>query len=160
MAQIEGVTSLVPSPATTTPSWYSPQWTAQLLDCFLADCKVICLAFTCPCAQAAKNFYELTDEGSSCCGDCIWMGIQCICPLYYLSSTVGIRMQLRRHMGIVGGECEDSLIHICCHCCALVQENREIRARKKLGYRYMDAPGHNPTCECKKCLPPPQIKMS
>nr|XP_043616555.1 protein MID1-COMPLEMENTING ACTIVITY 1-like isoform X2 [Erigeron canadensis] len=44
--------------------------------------------------------------------------------------TCCIRRKLRNKLNIRGGCCGDFLLHLCCSCCALVQELREIETRR------------------------------
>ena len=158
MIQIEGATSIVLS--NSNPPWYGPDWQVHLLDCCMADCNIICLSFLCPPAQLAKNTFELTDgnqNGTSCCVD--FMGLSCCYlsnqVLYRFLAVAPRRGMMRRLMGIKGDPCNDYLVHCFCHCCALVQEHKEIQIRKRQGFSYLIA-GNHINCECKQCIKPPQ----
>ncbi|XP_038707751.1 protein PLANT CADMIUM RESISTANCE 2-like isoform X2 [Tripterygium wilfordii] len=97
------------------------QWSTGLCHCCINTCFCPCITF----GQIA----EIVDRGSSSCAGCS--------ILYFLLSFTGFpclyscffRTKLRRQNRLHEEPCLDCLVHLCCECCALCQEYRELKNR-------------------------------
>ncbi|KAI8805011.1 PLAC8 family-domain-containing protein [Cladochytrium replicatum] len=110
---------------TTAPAdFQANQFNASLLGC-LADPQKSIIACCCPCVQFARNAEQLAGDD------------KCLRYFaYYCLAGVGLgwiwRVNLREKHGIDGTVTADFCIHCCCHCCALVQEGRELETRASI----------------------------
>lgn len=107
------------------------QWIGGGLFGCTRDCNGSLLTTFLPCFIYAKNGEFLYGEHRSAFwGDCLVYILAW--KLTYCGSLLGIsrRRELRRKYNLPEAPCNDVLVHLCCHFCALCQESREINARK------------------------------
>jgi len=94
----------------------STEWSTELFGCF-EDCSLCIITFIVPCYAVGKTAEAV---GEQCC----------LCGLGYmfLGCIVGgfIREKVRKQKGIAGSLSHDFLNHLCCPCCAVIQDNREV----------------------------------
>ncbi|KAJ3686863.1 hypothetical protein LUZ61_016027 [Rhynchospora tenuis] len=120
------------------------QWSSGICACF-DDPQSCCLGTLCPCVLYGKNaeFLGSSTESVSCTTHCLsWgllAGVSCIltggvllvlmpgCTIACCASQH--RRALREKYNLPEQPCNDYCTHLCCHMCALCQENREIRHR-------------------------------
>ncbi|ESO12847.1 hypothetical protein HELRODRAFT_184849 [Helobdella robusta] len=96
------------------------EWKNGIFGCF-NDCTVCIITYFLPCYTAGKNAEAV---GKSCF---LYGCLTCIEPIgCILRST--IRQQIREQYSIDGSFGGDLLCHMCCPCCALVQEAQELSA--------------------------------
>lgn len=95
-------------------------WKSNICDCCI-DTKTCCYAFVCPCCAFGKIVNHLGDNG---CG----RGLCClICPCsVFIRSPY--RKKLRVSKDLPAKPCNDCCTSLCCPCCALAQELREIES--------------------------------
>ena len=98
----------------------SGKWKNDLFDCLEIMDNTCCLACCCPCIVYGKTRQRFAKE--NCCGAC------CLCSLLPCLFLVKTRGDIREKYGIEGSCIGDCCTHLCCGCCALVQESREVRA--------------------------------
>ncbi len=95
-----------------------PQFQFGLCDCCLD--KSLCLhGCFCPCHLFGKNVEHFANE--SCCGSCCCYVIGC-----GLCHHAPYRRKLRLKYNLKEAPCDDCLVVLCCSCCALCQEHKEI----------------------------------
>ena len=95
-----------------------PQFQFGLCDCCLD--KSLCLhGCLCPCHLFGKNVEHFANE--SCCGSCCCYVIGC-----GLCHHAPYRRKLRLKYNLKEAPCDDCLVVLCCSCCALCQEHKEI----------------------------------
>lgn len=116
---------------------------AGLCSC-CGDMGSCCLTCWCPCLTFGRSSTYLDLErnqplpdkrgGSTLCNGPATL----YCLLGVFSFSIGIcvwstirRIRIREKYGIEGNGCTDCLKHFCCHCCALVQEDRTTQQREK-----------------------------
>ncbi|KAJ4782576.1 Plant cadmium resistance protein [Rhynchospora pubera] len=120
------------------------QWSSGVCACF-DDPQSCCLGTLCPCVLYGKNaeFLGSGTASGSCTTHCLlWgllAGVSCIltggvllvlmpgCTIACCASQH--RRALREKYNLPEQPCNDYCTHLCCHMCALCQENREIRRR-------------------------------
>ncbi|CDP12529.1 unnamed protein product [Coffea canephora] len=90
-----------------------------------------CLTCWCPCITFGR-VAEIVDKGQSSC--CKMGCIFCVLNLLLLNHgslswiiSMGYRTKIRQQYGIMGGSCEDCVLHFFCGRCALCQEYRELQ---------------------------------
>lgn len=79
------------------------------------------LGFCCPCYASGKVAESL---GKSC----LLHGCLALTPIRLCTGT-WLRGQVREKYNIEGNTCTDLLSHLCCGCCAIIQEANEIQGR-------------------------------
>ncbi|KAI5837176.1 PLAC8 family-domain-containing protein [Morchella snyderi] len=110
-------------------------WKYGMCGCF-SDCGVCCTGYWCPCILHGKTKHRMrhgTMEKYSCCnGPCMGFGclVACLPPLYFIMG-MRQRAEIRERYNIAGGGCGDYWRSLCCSCCSLIQEEREVRDRQK-----------------------------
>jgi len=85
-----------------------------------------------------EMFTKGTDESSGmgkkeeCCTYCCYSVIPPACcgPCVLASYTGGNRKKVRQKFGLKETPCNDCMAHLCCNCCATIQEIRELKSRK------------------------------
>ncbi|KAF3920115.1 hypothetical protein AA313_de0201968 [Arthrobotrys entomopaga] len=111
------------------------QWINNMFCCF-GECDTCCITFCCPCITYGDIKQNLNgkerSEYNRCCNASCWgfCGMM-VCGLQWVMSFMA-RGELRRKYNLKGSGCGDCFRHFCCECCALIQEEREIRVRKEL----------------------------
>ncbi|KAI8606997.1 hypothetical protein BC830DRAFT_1038343, partial [Chytriomyces sp. MP71] len=100
-------------------------WHFDLFSCF-DDAALSFKTCCCPCVTVGETA-EARDGTSCAVAAAIWTVVACFC----CSSCYGAvtRDSMRKGYGIPGDIVTDCLMHCCCTCCAIVQENREVEAR-------------------------------
>ncbi|GMH37797.1 hypothetical protein BSKO_05670 [Bryopsis sp. KO-2023] len=123
----------------------SVPWSSGVLGC-CDDCGVCCKGICCPCCLYADNAKWSKGTGR-CKSGCVYLcctGIGCMW-LY----SVGIRTTIRSKYNLKPQPCGDCCTHFCCHYCALCQEARELKFRRRqVNYAPAPAPApayHPPT---------------
>ncbi|KAF5750131.1 hypothetical protein HS088_TW03G00463 [Tripterygium wilfordii] len=103
-------------------------WSSGLCDC-LSDRRTCCRTFWCPCVTFGQ-IAEIVDKGSSSCGvnGALYTLISCVtcCCCWY---SCFYRAKMRQQHSLKEDPCRDCLVHLCCECCALCQEYRELTTR-------------------------------
>jgi len=109
-------------------------WSYGLFDCF-ADFGLCCWSTWCPCIVFTKNKQRvqhlqsrgtpLPGGGEPVDGTCALYACLGMCG-YGWVLQVGNRSDIRARYSVRGGTASDCLTSWCCHCCALIQEGREI----------------------------------
>jgi Cys-rich protein (TIGR01571 family) len=120
-------------------------WQNSLGD-FVAFPLVFLKSCCCPCVQFGLNSAEVLEPECAAChadGNCcatyivpphrhaelcvpLALGWLMLCPLV---ATIGggcARYRLRRQLGIGGSAWNDCAVHLCCSCCAIIQEGAEL----------------------------------
>ncbi|GLJ21302.1 hypothetical protein SUGI_0391380 [Cryptomeria japonica] len=105
------------------------KWSTGLCGCF-EDCSTCCVTTFLPCVTFGRVAEHAENEGSG--PGCFAQGF-----LYVLFSILGVpclytcgyRKKLRLKYGLPDEPCGDCVVHLCCDCCALSQEAREIKIR-------------------------------
>jgi len=99
------------------------QWSSNLCDCCI-DCKTCLHAFICPCVAFAKVSNHTISE-TQCCKGC---GRSLCCCLLPCSVFIRApyRKKLRVKYNLPAKPCNDFCTTLCCPCCHLAQELREI----------------------------------
>ena len=94
----------------------------------LGDKRLCILTFCLPCWTVGKNAEGVGD-------DCLLHGL-----LYCIGLGFGpvTRWRLREQKGIQGTMLMDVLVHTVCHCCALVQEARELGLTGQVVQKFID----------------------
>ncbi|XP_020554301.1 protein PLANT CADMIUM RESISTANCE 2-like, partial [Sesamum indicum] len=103
-------------------------WSTGLCDCF-SDVPNCCITYWCPCITFGQ-VAEIVDKGSTSCGTsgalyalvAFISGCPCIYSCFY-------RSKMRKQYMLTESPCIDCLVHLCCECCALCQEYRELKHR-------------------------------
>lgn len=108
---------------TANPEPEKVGWSYGLLRCF-DDSELCFLGFFCPCYLWGKTRTRLNPESS------VWSN----CFIYLIKGPNKAyggwetnRETIRRDYGIAGSCFEDCMTHLLCHCCAVIQEEREMR---------------------------------
>jgi len=96
------------------------QFQQGLFSC-CSDLPVCCLGYFLPCYTVGKVAESAGD-------DCLLCGILVLTPASICSRTV-IRGKVREKYGIEGGTVGDFCTHLCCGCCAVIQEASEVMKR-------------------------------
>lgn len=115
------------------------------------DMNSCCLAFCCPCLSFGRSSTYLNLERQDLLPDRNDMSSMCNATaglyflLVYASCGIGIgvwstlrRIRFREKYQIEGHAATDCLKHFCCHCCALVQEDRTALHREERYRRQFD----------------------
>ena len=104
-------------------------WKVGLCNCF-SYCDVCLLTLFCPCVQYGMNQEKLV-PGQSACGGCFMYTLMRVCCPCVMPCWAGqFRSQVRGKYNIMGGSTGDCCTHCFCHCCALIQEAKEIDTRE------------------------------
>lgn len=102
---------------TRSVSLFKHEWSTDLCDCF-GDLSVCLQTFTCPCWTLSRNATIMEEDGflsGLFCG----LGFLCIGPV--------LRNKIRLKRNIRGSVLCDVFAHVFTPCCALIQENRQLR---------------------------------
>eukprot|EP01097_Dermamoeba_algensis_P004421 TRINITY_DN2886_c0_g1_i1.p1 TRINITY_DN2886_c0_g1~~TRINITY_DN2886_c0_g1_i1.p1 ORF type:complete len:142 (-),score=21.32 TRINITY_DN2886_c0_g1_i1:503-928(-) len=106
------------------------EWRFGFFDCF-SDCETCCVSLCCPCHQYGWNMAALDGEEENYLKHCLsfWFSgfVRATCFLGCIR-----RDQMRQKYALQGHPVTDFLAYLCCPCCALTQEAREIRFRENL----------------------------
>ena len=94
-------------------------WTYGIFGCF-GDFSICIISWLVPCWQIGKNA-EFFGES---CGTACFMYTCCLFPYEII-----IRNRIRTLRNIQGTMTMDILMLVCCGCCALIQDSREIEVR-------------------------------
>ncbi|KAH8758006.1 hypothetical protein F5883DRAFT_155121, partial [Diaporthe sp. PMI_573] len=108
-------------------------WKEGLLGC-CSPISLCCEGCWCPCIVLGRTIHRMNNKGNMqeyyCCNvDC---GI--LCALHALGGCGWIyqswrRGQIRKEYHIGGTSCSDCVASLCCHCCAIIQQEKEVKAR-------------------------------
>ncbi|KAJ3306559.1 hypothetical protein HDV03_004688 [Kappamyces sp. JEL0829] len=113
------------------PAVPKSRWIHHLFGCL--DEPALCLSALCfPCFVYGKNMQILENE-EHCFPNCVvWMCFACVgCGIFGVGCVGWMgREKIRVKFGIEGDDGEDCGSHLFCHACALVQERKELLARK------------------------------
>ncbi|KAL7605978.1 hypothetical protein Lser_V15G18420 [Lactuca serriola] len=125
-----------PPPPPQPPLVYAPQlplpnrlgWTTGLFEC-MDDPENAIITLFCPCVTFGQLAATIDNGGTSCeMSGLIYtvvalvIGMPCIVSCNY-------RTKLRGRFGLMEEPASDCLTHLCCECCALCQEYRELNHR-------------------------------
>ncbi|XP_059074660.1 protein PLANT CADMIUM RESISTANCE 7-like [Cryptomeria japonica] len=105
------------------------RWSTGLYDCG-HDCCDSLLTCCCPCVTFGRVAEEVDHGRKSCCTHATiftllyLLGIGCLYSCHY-------RSKLRDQYHLPEEPCSDCCVHLCCPCCALCQEHRELKLREQ-----------------------------
>ena len=97
-----------------------PEWKNGLCSC-LGNIPVCALTYFVPCYVFGKTAEKNGD-------DCLKCGLVSLVPLANLYFAAQMRASIREKQGIEGSFVNDCLMSLCCGCCTLTQEAREVEA--------------------------------
>ena len=73
-------------------------------------------------------FFPFLLQNAEAVGEsCMLCGLLYFVPMVNIGALLSVRGKIRDQSGIAGGCCEDLLVILFCHFCALVQEAQEIQ---------------------------------
>jgi len=111
--------------------------------------RTCCLGTFCPCILYARTQYRLEHSGSIKG----YSFFNSNCLFYYCLSSMASPLQtflgyaqrkkIREQYGLSGSSCGDCLRHLCCPCCSLIQEGKEVIERSKNPSGYQPSEGMN-----------------
>ncbi|KAI1755190.1 PLAC8 family-domain-containing protein [Xylaria castorea] len=115
------------------PGMERTEWQTSLFNCEpISSCL---LGWCCPCLLLGQTSSRIRDPSSASPelvnSDCaIYTAIQCLsgCGWIYVLAK---RSQIRDEFGIKGGGCGDCCTTYWCHCCALIQQDNEVKRRQQ-----------------------------
>jgi len=115
----------------------STNWNNGFYDCFGDMETCLCVSCCTPCAYG--QMMEMLQKGSN---ESSGMGDSSVCCTYYCYSAIpyggpcivanyagGNRKKIREKFGLKEEPCNDCMAHLCCNCCATIQEMREVKYR-------------------------------
>ena len=115
------VTQMVqPVPVVAIIPGQPDNWKIGLCGC-CEDCGLCCQTYYCPCITFGQTSAMLKNQG--CCLPCC---LYWLCPFWMACC---LRMEIMEKFNIPRSCCGACCTHIWCHCCALIQEHREVKAR-------------------------------
>ncbi|CAG8519166.1 283_t:CDS:2 [Scutellospora calospora] len=95
-------------------------WKHDLFSCF-GDIGLCIVTTWFPCITYGQNSEKL---GGSCVGNCLLYSCIPCCLCVFVTTK---RSEIRNRQGIDGSCMGDFCTHFFCHCCALIQEGRELQ---------------------------------
>ena len=96
----------------------SNQFSHSLFGCF--DNFGVCIwTYIAPCYTAGKNAEAVGEN-------CLLCGLALLVPIANIFFPAQIRQKIREQKGIDGSFLSDILTHLCCPCCAIIQEAQEV----------------------------------
>ncbi|KAJ0048838.1 hypothetical protein Pint_16472 [Pistacia integerrima] len=108
----------LPQPPDSNPAGQPAEaWKSGLCACCNNPCNVTAVF---PCFTFGQ-VAEMVDEGN--------IGLCCKWKYGLCEQTADYRTKLRRKFNLAEGPALDWVTHLCCHCCALCQEYRELQSR-------------------------------
>ncbi|KAH6868990.1 PLAC8 family-domain-containing protein [Thelonectria olida] len=118
--------TIVPIPPTR-----NHEWTNSLCSC--GPCDICLLGTFLPCVLLGKTADRIRDptmrNARTCNSGCaIFCGIQCFTCCGWIYSMMK-RGEVRERFGIKGSAMNDCCVSYWCGCCALIQQEREVKAR-------------------------------
>jgi len=116
----------------------SEEWAGDLFDCFNSPDNLCLKATFCPCfvygkAQARTRDPTLANFERFNPDCMIFAGASAVCGLSWILAFLK-RKETREQYHIKGDTVTDCLLSYCCHCCALIQIEKETCARTGLPY--------------------------
>ncbi|KAJ0104692.1 hypothetical protein Patl1_19123 [Pistacia atlantica] len=114
-------------------------WKSGLFACCNNPCNALVTALL-PCVTFGQ-VAEMVDDGNiACCtsimlymgmcfGLCVGIGLCCKWKYGLCKQTAEYRTKLRNKFNLAESPALDWVTHLCCHCCALCQEYRELQSR-------------------------------
>ncbi|CAB4374660.1 PLAC8-domain-containing protein [Rhizophagus irregularis] len=102
------------------PATSTGEWKHGLFSCF-DDCGLCLQTTCCPCITFGQNASKLGGSCCMCC--CVYTFSSCVAWILGTSK----RGEIRARYGIRGGTCGDCCTHLCCTCCALIQEAQQLK---------------------------------
>jgi len=124
----------------------SEEWASDIFDCFNSP-DTLCLKGTfCPCFVYGKTQARTRDPTLASYErfnpDCmIFAGASCVCGLSWILTFLK-RKETREQYRIRGDTVTDCLLGYCCHCCALIQIEKETCARTGTPYTPVAGTGY------------------
>ncbi|KAJ5088387.1 hypothetical protein N7456_012003 [Penicillium angulare] len=118
----------------------SREWNYSLFDC--CSPGALCLTSCClPCLTYGKTQNRIQDPSlgnySYLNGSCAVWGFLGLFGSQWIMQTI-TRGEMRQKYGIEGSCCGDCCVSLCCGCCALIQEEKEVELRTRpelVGYQ-------------------------
>ncbi|TVY27993.1 Protein plant cadmium resistance 7-like [Lachnellula hyalina] len=123
------------------------KWTNGLFDCFTGDDNLCLKGFCCPCFVFGKTQARIRDPSLASYervnNDCLlWCGANC-CQASWITTadwhrlrvhslTFLKRSEIRSAYNIQGDHMIDCLSSAFCHCCALIQQEKEVIRKNAL----------------------------
>ncbi|KJZ72146.1 hypothetical protein HIM_08411 [Hirsutella minnesotensis 3608] len=119
------------SPATKESGGSHDKWQSGLCECSpISSC---CLSCFLPCVLHGRTHTRMRDPSmqthSAINGECVLFGaIHCFTGLGCLFNFIR-RMEIRKQYEIRGTGVSDCCVSFWCHCCALIQQDNEVKLR-------------------------------
>jgi len=112
----------------------SENWTNDIFDCFKGEDNLCLKGFFCPCFVFGKTQARIRDPSLASYerinNDCLlWVAANC-CHVSWLLTFMK-RSEIRQSYNIKGDSVTDCLFSAFCHCCALIQQEKEVIAKQQ-----------------------------
>ncbi|KAI8691533.1 hypothetical protein LRP88_08790 [Fusarium phalaenopsidis] len=117
------------------PNVQNQEWQSNLCNC--SPCDSCLLGTFCPCILLGKTADRMRDPtmqtADTCNSDClIFCAINCVTGCGWIYSMMK-RGEIRERFGIQGSGMGDCCVSYWCLCCALIQQDNEVKARLSQG---------------------------
>ncbi|RSL88804.1 hypothetical protein CEP51_001546 [Fusarium floridanum] len=117
------------------PNVQNQEWQSNLCNC--SPCDSCLLGTFCPCILLGKTADRMRDPtmqtADTCNSDClIFTAINCVTGCGWIYSMMK-RGEIRDRFGIQGSGMGDCCVSYWCLCCALIQQDNEVKARLSQG---------------------------
>ncbi|KAF5027767.1 hypothetical protein F66182_145 [Fusarium sp. NRRL 66182] len=117
------------------PNVQHQEWQSNLCNC--SPCDSCLLGTFCPCILLGKTADRMRDPTMQTADTCnsdtlIFCAIQCVTGCGWIYSMMK-RGEIRERFGIQGSGMGDCCVSYWCLCCALIQQDNEVKARLSQG---------------------------
>ncbi|KAI1064688.1 hypothetical protein LB507_000141 [Fusarium sp. FIESC RH6] len=117
------------------PNVQNQEWQSNLCNC--SPCDSCMLSTFCPCILLGKTADRMRDPTMQTADTCnsdtlIFCAIQCVTGCGWIYSMMK-RGEIRERFGIKGSGMNDCCVSYWCLCCALIQQDNEVKARLSQG---------------------------
>ncbi|KAM0250606.1 hypothetical protein ACHAP5_002136 [Fusarium lateritium] len=117
------------------PNVQNQEWQNNLCDC--SPCDSCMLSTCCPCILLGKTSDRMRDPTMQTADTCnsdtlIFCAIQCVTGCGWIYSMMK-RGEIRERFGIKGSGMNDCCVSYWCLCCALIQQDNEVKGRLSHG---------------------------
>ncbi|KAM0383307.1 hypothetical protein ACHAPY_002423 [Fusarium culmorum] len=136
------------------PNVQNQEWQSNLCNC--SPCDSCMLSTFCPCILLGKTSDRMRDPTMQTADTCnsdtlIFTAIQCVTGCGWIYSMMK-RGEIRERFGIKGSGMSDCCVSYWCLCCALIQQDNEVKARLShgpimQGYQAQKEGMHMPTAQ-------------
>ncbi|KAH8747634.1 hypothetical protein F5883DRAFT_437146 [Diaporthe sp. PMI_573] len=115
-------------------------WQKGLLGC-LSPVGLCCEACWCPCIIFGCTNHRMKNKGNMQNYYCFNSDCAVICGLYALCGCGWAyqwwrRGEIRKEYQMEKACCSDCVASLCCHCCAIIQQEKEVEARTSNAVSY------------------------